>query len=370
MKTTPLTDLHRELGARMTDFAGYEMPLTYSGLKEEHRSVRERAGLFDVSHMGEFIVRGPQALDLIQYVTSNDASKLAVGQAQYSCFPTPDGGIVDDLIVYRLPDNPGMSTESGSVYMLVVNAGNMLKDWNWLEAHNTFDAELIDISDQTALLAFQGPLAAEILQTLTEEKLDAIPYYHCRRNTVAGVPNVLISATGYTGSGGFELYLANKDAATLWGAIMRAGAVHNVLPTGLGARDTLRLEMGFALYGNDIDETTSPLEAGLAWITKLEKGDFIGRDFLVAQKEAGLKRRLVIFTVEGRRAPRHGFPLLAGEGGTAVGRVTSGTHSPTLDRAIGMGYVPWELRSPDSEVFVDFGRKSAPGRVVKGFRTV
>lgn len=365
MQATPLTETHRALGAKLADFAGYEMPIVYSSLKEEHFAVRERAGIFDVSHMGEFLVRGPQALDLVQYVTSNDVAALEPGQAQYSCLPNENGGIVDDLLVYRLPRNPQMS--AGTVqadYMLVVNAANIQKDFAWIQQHNSFDAELIDISDRTGLLAVQGPLATEILQTLTAADLNSIPYYRFQRGSLAGVDNVILSATGYTGAGGFELYAAADQIVTLWEKIMAAGAAKGLLPAGLGARDTLRLEKGFALYGNDISDTTSPLEAGLGWITKLKKGSFVGSDWLKAQKEKGVSRRLVGFELNARRAPRHDYPIVDADE-QAIGIVTSGTLSPSLDKPIGLGYVPFGQHQPGSPVRVLAGRKVLEGQVVK-----
>lgn len=366
MKKTPLHGKHSALGAKMTEFAGYEMPLIYSSLKEEHAAVRERAGMFDVSHMGEFIVRGPQALDLLQYVTTNDAAKLGPGKAQYSCLPNDQGGIVDDLIVYHLPPNPMMMGQGAdqSAYMLVVNAANIQKDFEWIKQHNNFDADLLDISDQTALLAVQGPKATEILQTLTDEPLADIPFYEFRRGTIAGIENVILSATGYTGSGGFELYCLSNRAEELWSAVMEAGSAHQLMPAGLGARDTLRLEKGYSLYGNDITDETSSLEAGLGWITKLDKGDFIGRDYLLQQKEVGLKRRLVAFKLDGRRAPRPGYTI-ENEAGEAIGTVTSGTHSPTLDYPIGLGYVPMAYRKAGTTIQVNVGRKSLSAQVVK-----
>ena len=365
MQATPLTETHRALGAKLADFAGYEMPIVYSNIKEEHFAVRERAGIFDVSHMGEFLVRGPQAFDLVQYVTSNDVAALEPGQAQYSCLPNESGGIVDDLLVYRLPKNPQMSTDSVQAdYMLVVNAANIQKDFDWIQRHNRFEAELIDISDRTGLLAVQGPLATEILQTLTDTDLRAIPYYRFIRGSLAGVDNVILSATGYTGSGGFELYAAADQIVPLWEKITAAGRDQGLLPAGLGARDTLRLEKGFALYGNDITDTTSPLEAGLGWITKLNKGEFVGSDWLKEQKEAGVSRRLVGFELDARRAPRHDYPIVDAEA-NPIGIVTSGTHSPSLDKPIGMGYVPFGQHQPGSPVLVLAGRKVLEGQVVK-----
>lgn len=363
MKTTPLTETHRLLEAKLVNFAGYEMPLTYSGLKEEHRAVREAAGIFDVSHMGEFIVRGRGATELVQYVTSNDVKQLKEGQAQYSCLPRPEGGIVDDLLVYRLPQSPTMQSSEPS-YMLVVNASNIEKDWTWLQQHNTFGAELLDISERTALLAVQGPKATAILQQLTDTDLSAIPYYHFERGQLAGIDNVILSNTGYTGSGGFELYLNADDAGKAWNAILEAGKPEGLLPAGLGARDTLRLEKGFRLYGNDMNDTTSPLEAGLGWITKLNADDFVGKDFLVRQKAEGVEKRLVGFTMDGRRAPRAGYPLLS-ESGVTIGEVTSGTHSPSLDRPIGLGYVEEAYRKSGTKIMVDLGRRQQEAVVTR-----
>jgi aminomethyltransferase len=369
MKTTPLTQTHRRLGAKLVDFAGYEMPLTYTTLKEEHHAVRKAAGIFDVSHMGEFIIRGKGARDLVQYVTSNDVDKLKEGQAQYSCLPRPEGGIVDDLLVYRLPASPMMggapiAIGAGASYMLVVNASNIRKDWDWIASHNSFGAEMIDISDRTALLAVQGPKAAEILQPLTDTDLAAIPYYHFERGSLAGVDNVIISATGYTGAGGFELYLDAERAVSVWEEILRVGEPHGLIPAGLGARDTLRLEKGYCLYGNDIDDTTSPLEAGLGWITKLNADDFVGKDFLLQQKKAGIPRRLVAFRVDDRRAPRKGYAI-QDENGTVIGEVTSGTHAPSLDYPIGMGYVKTGFHTVGTPLLIDLGRKTMAAEVVK-----
>ncbi len=362
MKTTPLTEKHIALGAKMMEFAGYNMPISYNGISEEHKAVRTSVGVFDVSHMGEFIVRGAQAVDLIQKVTSNDASKLQAGEAQYSCLPNGKGGIVDDLLVYRLPED--MSGENNASFMLVVNASNMQKDWDWLNEHNTFDAKLINISEQTALLAVQGPKAAEVLQSLTDVDLKSMKYYTFQKGTFAGVDNVLISATGYTGSGGFELYVNNESAVKIWDAIFEAGESFDIQAIGLGARDTLRLEMGFCLYGNDIDDMTSPLEAGLGWITKLQKGDFIDAAFLKQQKTAGVPRKLVGFEVQDRRVPRHDY-LIEDANGNEIGKVTSGTQSPSLGIPIGMGYVQTEFATPDTEVFVVAGEKRLAAKVVK-----
>jgi aminomethyltransferase len=336
MKNTPLTEIHIALGAKMAEFAGYNMPISYSSIKDEHAAVRNGIGMFDVSHMGEFIVRGTQALDLVQKVTSNDAAALAINEAQYSCLPNGKGGIVDDLLVYRLPETYCSAGEQA--FLLVVNASNIEKDWNWISQFNTFDARMINISDSTGLLAIQGPKAVEALQTLTDVNLSEISYYTFRKGTFAGIENVLISATGYTGAGGFELYCENKDIAKLWAAVMSAGEAFGIKPIGLGARDTLRLEMGYCLYGNDIDDTTSPLEAGLGWITKLNKGDFNDSNFLKAQKAAGVDRKLVGFELHDRRVPRHDY-VIEDTDGNVIGKVTSGTQSPTLDKPIGMGYV-------------------------------
>ncbi len=362
MKTTPLTEKHLALGAKMAEFAGFNMPISYRGIKEEHQAVREQAGLFDVSHMGEFIIRGKEALDLIQLVTSNDAARLEIGQAQYSCLPNDQGGIVDDLLVYRLPEDNCAAGERA--YMLVVNASNIEKDWNWIERHNTFDTRIIDISDQTGLLAVQGPRATAILQPLTDIDLDAIPFYHFTKGRMAGIDNVLISATGYTGSGGFELYVDRGQALHLWEAVMDAGKNRGLQPAGLGARDTLRLEMGYCLYGNDIDDKTSPLEAGLGWITKLNKGDFNSRDLFARQKAEGVSRKLVGFQVDDRRVPRHGYPIEAPDG-TPIGHVTSGTQSPSLGIPIGMGYVTKAYAAPGTEINIVAGRKKLTAEIVK-----
>ncbi|MCB0632870.1 MAG: glycine cleavage system aminomethyltransferase GcvT [Saprospiraceae bacterium] len=354
MKHTPLTDKHQQLGARMAEFAGYNMPISYQGIREEHYCVRNGVGIFDVSHMGEFIVRGKEALDLIQLVTSNDASKLEIGQAQYSCLPNLDGGIVDDLLVYRLPEDN--CSEGERAYMLVVNASNIEKDWNWINQFNTFDTRLINISDQSALLAIQGPKAAEVLQQLTDVALADLAYYTFTKGQMAGVDNVLISATGYTGAGGFELYVSNLDAEKLWDAIMEAGKAVAIQPIGLGARDTLRLEMGYCLYGNDITDETSPIEAGLSWITKTNKGDFNSRDTFVRQRTEGVSRKLVGFRVEDRRVPRHGY-LIEDTEENVIGEVTSGTQSPTLDVPIGLGYVSTEFAKPGTEIAIVAGKK-------------
>lgn len=362
MQSTPLKSRHEALGARMAEFAGFYMPISYAGIKEEHQAVRERVGMFDVSHMGEFIVRGREALDFVQYITSNDASKLEIGQAQYSCFPNKQGGIVDDLLVYRLAEDN--CSEGEMAFMLVVNGANIDKDWRWVFEQNTFDTRLINISDQTGLVAVQGPLASAVIQTLTETDLSAISYYTFTKGKVAGVNNVIISATGYTGSGGFELYTDAAQIGTIWDAVMEAGKSHGIQPAGLGARDTLRLEMGYCLYGNDLTDDTSPLEAGLGWITKLKKDNFIAKDILLAQKEAGLKRRLVGFTISDRRVPRHGYPIENAEG-EVIGTVSSGTQSPSLGYPIGMGYVEADYRMPDTEIFIVAGKKRMSATVCK-----
>lgn len=362
MKNTPLTEKHLALGAKMAEFAGYNMPISYAGIKEEHLAVRSNVGVFDVSHMGEFIVRGRQALDLVQKVTSNDASKLQIGQAQYSCLPNGRGGIVDDLLVYRLPED--MCAEGEQAFMLVVNASNIEKDWNWINSHNQFDTRLINISDQTGLLAVQGPNAAGVLQALTDIDLSSIPYYHFTKGRFAGIDNVLISATGYTGAGGFELYVDNAQTEKLWDAVFAAGEDQGIKPVGLGARDTLRLEMGFCLYGNDIDDTTSPLEAGLGWITKLQKGDFIDAEFLKKQKVEGLTRKLVGFVVKDRRIPRHNYVIEDAKGNT-IGFVTSGTQSPSIDIPIGMGYVATAFSAIDTEIFIAVSGKKLAATIVR-----
>ena len=356
LTTTPLTHIHRQLGAKMVDFAGFEMPVSYTGIKEEHQQVRTKVGVFDVSHMGEFIVRGRKALDLLQHITTNDVAKLNVGDAQYSCLPNGSGGIVDDLLIYRLPED--RCADGERAYMLVVNAANIEKDWNWISQHHTFDKEelaLIDISSKTGLLAVQGPLAAEVLQPHTPIDLGGMKYYTFKKGAFAGLPNVLVSATGYTGSGGFEIYADVGHLESIWAAIFK-NTDDRIAPVGLGARDTLRLEMGYCLYGNDIDDTTSPIEAGLGWITKTKKGDFIDRDLYVQQRQEGIERKLVGFTVDDRRVPRFGYPIL-NSAKEVIGKVTSGTLSPTLGTPIGMGYVATGHASPGTEILIDAGRK-------------
>lgn len=360
---TPLRARHEALGARMVDFAGYMMPLQYSNIKEEHLAVRSNVGLFDVSHMGEFVVRGKEALDLIQSVTSNDASKLEIGQAQYSCLPNEVGGIVDDLLVYRLDED--RCSEGERAYMLVVNAGNIQKDWKWIADRNTYETDMIDISGRTGLLALQGPTAQQVLQMLTEVDLDSIPFYHHKKGAVAGIDNVLISATGYTGSGGYELYVNADKVGDLWDALSQAGASVGMTLCGLGCRDTLRLEKGYCLYGNDIDETTSPLQAGLGWITKLKKTvDFPSKQMFINEKKNGIASRLVGLLVDARRVPRHGYPIVD-QDGNHIGRVTSGSQSPSLDKPIGLGYVTKEHSAEGTQVLIDTGRKLLPATTVK-----
>lgn len=357
MKNTPFTAKHQERGAKMAEFAGYNMPISYTGINDEHAAVRRNAGVFDVSHMGEFMLKGEGALDLIQRVTSNDASKLTAGKAQYSCLPNEQGGIVDDLLVYCIEEN--------KVYMLVVNASNVEKDWNWIQQRNTGNVEMHNISDHTGLLAVQGPNATKILQPLTEMDILNLKYYTFVKGRFAGVDNVLVSATGYTGAGGVEIYFEDKgdNAEKIWNAIFEAGEPQGLKPIGLGARDTLRLEMGYALYGNDIDDTTSPLEAGLGWITKFSK-DFTAKEIIQQQKEAGVTRKLVGFEMVDKGIPRHGYTIVNKEG-EEIGYVTSGTQSPSLGKAIGMGYVRKDYSDTDSTIFVKVRDKQLEAKVVK-----
>ena len=357
MKNTPFTHKHIALGAKMAEFAGYNMPISYSGINDEHAAVRTNAGVFDVSHMGEFILKGEQALDLIQRVTSNDASKLKNGQAQYSCLPNREGGIVDDLLVYCIEEN--------KVYMLVVNASNIEKDWNWISSFNTNNVEMHNISDKTCLLAIQGPQATQILQSLTEMDILNMKYYTFAKGVFAGVENVLVSATGYTGAGGVEIYFedSNDNANKIWDAIFTAGAAKGIKPIGLGARDTLRLEMGYCLYGNDIDDTTSPLEAGLGWITKFTK-EFTSKEIFAAQKANGVSRKLVGFEMIEKGIPRHHYEI-KDAAGNKIGHVTSGTQSPSLQKAIGMGYVDQAHAAIDTEIFISIRDKAIKAKVVK-----
>ncbi|TGD59757.1 glycine cleavage system aminomethyltransferase GcvT [Flavobacterium humi] len=354
MKNTALTHVHESLGAKMVPFAGYNMPVQYEGVNAEHETVRNGVGVFDVSHMGEFFLKGENALALIQKVTSNDASKLVDGKAQYSCLPNNEGGIVDDLIVYKIADNH---------YMLVVNASNIEKDWNWISSHNDLGVEMINNSDAYSLLAIQGPKAAEAMQSLTAIDLVNMPYYSFQIGEFAGVQDVIVSATGYTGSGGFEIYFKNEDAEVIWSKVFEAGAAFGIKPIGLAARDTLRLEMGFCLYGNDINDTTSPLEAGLGWITKFDK-EFTNSDNLKKQKEAGVSRKLVAFEMQERAVPRHDYEIVDASG-NVIGIVTSGTMSPSMNVGIGLGYVPTSLAAADSEIFIRIRKNDVPAKVVK-----
>jgi len=357
MKNTPFTKKHIALGAKMAEFAGYNMPISYTGINDEHAAVRKNAGVFDVSHMGEFILKGENALDLIQRVTSNDASKLTNGKAQYSCLPNDNAGIVDDLLVYCIEEN--------KVYMLVVNASNIEKDWNWISKHNIKGAEMHNISDKTCLLAIQGPNATKILQPLTEMDILNLKYYTFVKGKFAGVDNVVISATGYTGAGGVEIYFEDKEDAAdkIWDAIFEIGGPQGLKAIGLGARDTLRLEMGFCLYGNDIDDTTSPLEAGLGWITKFTK-EFTAKSILEKQKTEGIKRKLVGFEMIDKGIPRHHYEI-KDAAGNKIGYVTSGTQSPSLQKAIGMGYVTVENATIDSDIFIAVRDKLLTAKVVK-----
>ncbi|MAW94942.1 MULTISPECIES: glycine cleavage system aminomethyltransferase GcvT [unclassified Leeuwenhoekiella] len=354
MKSTALTKIHESLGAKMVPFAGYNMPVSYEGVNAEHETVRNGVGVFDVSHMGEFLAIGEKALDLLQKVCSNDISKLKVGGAQYNCLPNNDGGIVDDLIVYRIRENE---------YLLVVNASNIEKDWEWISSHNDFGVELKNISDNFSLLAIQGPKAIEAMQSLTDTDLSAIKFYNFEVAPFAGIDHVIISATGYTGSGGFEIYCHNEYAEQLWEKVFEAGKDFGIKPIGLAARDTLRLEMGYCLYGNDIDDTTSPIEAGLGWITKFTK-DFVNSEALKAEKENGPERKLVGFELTERGIPRHGYEVVDADG-TVIGVVTSGTMSPSLSKGIGLGYVKVAYASPDSEIFIKVRNKNIPAKVVK-----
>lgn len=357
MKNTPFTSKHIALGAKMAEFAGHNMPISYSGINEEHHVVRTNAGIFDVSHMGEFIVKGDHALELIQRVTTNDASKLQKGQAQYSCFTNENGGIVDDLLVYCIEEN--------KVYMLVVNASNIDKDFNWLTQHNTNNAEMHNVSEKTCLLAIQGPNATQLLQPLTQLDLLNLKYYSFEKGVFAGVDNVLVSATGYTGAGGVEIYFEDKEDAAerIWNAIFEVGSPRGLKPVGLAARDTLRLEMGYCLYGNDIDDTTSPLEAGLGWITKFTK-EFTAKKILEEQKAEGVDRKLVGFEMMEKGIPRHDYEI-KDFSGRVIGKVTSGTQSPSLKKAIGMGYVDINHSSLDTSIYIRIRDKLLQAKVVK-----
>ena len=357
MKNTPFTQMHIALGAKMAEFAGYNMPISYTGINDEHHTVRQNAGVFDVSHMGEFMLRGAKALELIQRVTTNDASKLTAGKAQYSCFPNDNGGIVDDLIVYCIKEN--------EEYLLVVNASNIEKDWNWISEHNTEGVDMENISETTGLLAIQGPKAVQYMQELTDVNLVDLKYYTFAKGTFAGVENVTISATGYTGAGGIEIYFEDKgsNAERIWSEIFRVGGPKGLKPIGLAARDTLRLEMGYCLYGNDIDDTTSPLEAGLGWITKFTK-DFTSRAIFEKQKAEGITRKLVGLEMIDKGIPRHGYKIQNAEG-EEIGYVTSGTQSPSLNKAVGMGYVRKDFAGEGSDLFVIIREKPVKAQVVK-----
>lgn len=354
MKNTALTHIHESLGAKMVPFAGYNMPVQYEGINIEHETVRNNVGVFDVSHMGEFYLRGKNALALIQKVTSNDAAVLTDGKVQYSCLPNADGGIVDDLLVYRI---------NSEEYLLVVNASNIEKDWNWISQHNDLGVEMVNSSDEFSLLAVQGPLAAKALQSLTEINLTEMKYYTFEIGNFAGMDDVIVSATGYTGSGGFELYIKNKDAEAIWNAVFKAGAEFGIKPIGLAARDTLRLEMGFCLYGNDINDTTSPIEAGLGWITKFTK-DFVNAEEIKKQKEEGVTKKLVAFELTEKGIPRHGYEIV-NENGEVIGEVTSGTMSPSLKKGIGLGYVAKAYAKRDTQLFIQVRKKALAAVVVR-----
>jgi aminomethyltransferase len=356
MKITAFNEIHKKAGAKLVEFAGYEMPIEYSGIKDEHMTVRDAVGVFDVSHMGEFWIKGPHALDLVKKITSNDPSSLQPGQAQYTCFPNGNGGIVDDLLVYCYEPQK---------YMLVVNAANIEKDWNWVVKQNDVEAELENASDRISQLAVQGPKAIDTLQKLTSINLSEIKFYTFVTGKIAGIEEVIISATGYTGSGGFELYFKNEVAEQMWNAIFEAGEEFGIKPVGLAARDTLRLEMGYCLYGNDIDDTTSPIEAGLGWITKFNNHrEYIDREFLMMQKNEGVSRKLRGFVLLERGIPRHGYELENSEG-SVIGRVTSGTMSPVLNKGIGMGYVAKEYSAFGTQIFVRIRNKAIPAEIVK-----
>ena len=354
MKNTALSQKHILLGAKMVPFAGFNMPVQYEGINAEHQTVRTGVGVFDVSHMGEFILKGEKALDLIQKVTSNDASKLVDGKVQYSCLPNTTGGIVDDLLVYRIDEK---------TYMLVVNASNIEKDWNWISQYNTFGVEMKDISERTSLLAIQGPKSAEALKSLTDIDLGSMEYYSFKKGIFAGIDNVLVSATGYTGAGGFEIYFDHQYSEVIWDAIFKAGEPFGIKPIGLAARDTLRLEMGFCLYGNDIDDSTSPIEAGLGWITKFTKG-FVNSEALEQQKKNGVPRKLIGFELTDRGIPRHGYPITDREG-NEIGVVTSGTQSPSLQKAIGMGYIKSEFAGEGCDIYISIRNSPIKAKVVK-----
>lgn len=355
MKNIALSNIHESLGAKMVPFAGYNMPVQYEGVTAEHLTVRESVGVFDVSHMGEFLVSGENALNLLQKITSNDVSKLKIGDAQYSCFPNEENGIVDDLICYRIKEN---------TYLLVVNASNIEKDWNWISKYNEdFKADLKDLSEDYSLLAIQGPKAVEAMQSLSSLDLTEIEFYKFKIGDFAGIENVIISATGYTGSGGFEIYCKNDEVAQIWNAVFEAGKGFGIKPIGLAARDTLRLEMGYCLYGNDINDTTSPIEAGLSWITKFSK-DFVNSEALAKEKEQKPERKLVAFQLDERGIPRQGYDIVDGNG-NVIGNVTSGTMSPSLQKGIGMGYVPRLLSKSGTQIHIQIRKKAIPATIVK-----
>jgi len=354
MKNTALTETHEALGAKMVPFAGYNMPVQYEGINIEHETVRQAVGVFDVSHMGEFLIDGEHALELIQKVSSNDASKLTIGKAQYSCLPNDDGGIVDDLIIYKIKEEQ---------YLLVVNASNIEKDWNWIQSKNDVGANMRDLSEDYSLLAIQGPKAIEAMQSITSHDLSAIKFYNFVVGDFAGVEHVIISATGYTGSGGFEIYCKNSDAKQIWDKVFDAGADFGIKPIGLAARDTLRLEMGYCLYGNDIDDTTSPIEAGLGWITKFTK-EFTNSEAIKAEKERGIENKLIAFELDQRGIPRQGYDIVD-HNGNKIGRVTSGTMSPSLGKGIGLGYVPKVFADFHSKINIQIRKKAIPATVIK-----
>lgn len=354
MKNITLTSTHEALGAKLVPYAGFNMPVQYEGVSAEHETVRKGVGVFDVSHMGEFLIEGPHALELIQKLCSNDAAKLTIGKAQYSYLPNDEGGIVDDLIIYKLKED---------TYLLVVNAGNIEKDWQWISSRNDVGADIRDISDDYSLLAIQGPKAVEAMQPLTSHNLNEIKFYNFVIGDFAGIENVIISATGYTGSGGFEIYCKNSEVKQIWDKVFETGEAFGIKPIGLAARDTLRLEMGFCLYGNDIDETTSPLAAGLGWVTKFNK-DFTNSEALKKEKEEGPKTKLIGFELEGRGIPRHGYNILDDQGNT-IGVVTSGTMSPSMNKGIGLGYVPPKFSEIGSEIYIQIRKNSVPATIVK-----
>ncbi len=354
MKNTALTSTHEALGAKMVPFAGFNMPVQYEGINIEHETVRQTVGVFDVSHMGEFLIEGEHALDLIQSVSSNDASKLTIGKAQYSCLPNDDGGIVDDLIIYKVKEN---------TYLLVVNASNIEKDWNWITSKNNMGATMRNLSDDYALLAIQGPKAIEAMQSITSQDLSAITYYNFVVGDFAGIEHVIISATGYTGSGGFEIYCKNSEVKQIWDNVFEAGAAYGIKPIGLAARDTLRLEMGYCLYGNDIDDTTSPIEAGLSWVCKFNK-PFTNSEALEAEKQRGSERKLIAFKLDERGIPRQGYDIVDGSG-NKIGVVTSGTMSPSLGQGIGLGYVPAVFADTNSKINIQIRKNAVAATVTK-----